>query len=472
MKIFDTRLRTKVEFKSLEPGVVKMYNCGPTVYQDAHIGNFRAYTFADLLRRTFKYLGYKIIQVMNITDVDDKTIRQARQIGIPLKEHTAPIIDQFFRDLDALKIERADFYPHATEHIPEMIELVQVLIDKGYAYEMDGSYYFSIAKYPDYGKLSGMKLEALSRGVRIDADEYEKDDFRDFAVWKGWTEEDGDVYWDAPFGRGRPGWHIECSAMSRKYLGDEFDLHTGGVDNMFPHHENEIAQSVAATGKSFARHWMHNAHLVLEDEKMSKSLGNTLTVSDLIKSGYPMRAVRYVLLSAQYRQPLNFSKTAVNAAVSSLERLDTIYQVLHGADGSGDIRSEVKDAVDAAQCAFREGLEDDLNVSQSLSALFNFVSNIHRITQNRKICVEEGELVSQFWRGADSVLGVLTPVKTELKAEIEALVKDRLRLRQEKKFAEADEIRKKLFKEGYSLEDSKGETLVVWHEGREIIKYL
>ncbi|NQU06090.1 MAG: cysteine--tRNA ligase, partial [Calditrichaeota bacterium] len=245
-QIYDTRRRRKVPFTTLEPGKVKLYTCGPTVYQAATIGNFRSYMFEDLLRRTLQYLGYKVTQVMNITDVDDKTIREAHSRGVPLSEITEPVISEFFEDIDSLNIEHAEHYPRATEHVPEMIELIERLLDNGNAYRVDTNVYYSIDSFPDYGQLSGMKLDKLVRGVRIDADEYEKEDFRDFALWKGWSEEDGDVWWDSPWGRGRPGWHIECSALSRKFLGEEFDLHTGGVDNIFPHHENEIAQSVAA----------------------------------------------------------------------------------------------------------------------------------------------------------------------------------------------------------------------------------
>ncbi|HHE46340.1 MAG TPA: cysteine--tRNA ligase, partial [Bacteroidetes bacterium] len=339
LSIYDTRQRRKVQFEPLQPGRVGMYTCGPTVYSDATIGNFRAYMFEDLLRRTLKFLGYQVTQVMNITDVDDKTIRESRRRKIPLKDYTTPIVEDFFKDLDLLNIERAEHYPAATEHIPEMIEMIELLIANGNAYKAGKSVYFRISSFPDYGRLSGMNLEKLAKGVRIDSDEYDRDDFRDFALWKGWTEDDGDVFWDSPFGRGRPGWHIECSAMSRRYLGDEFDIHTGGVDNIFPHHENEIAQSVAATGKSFSRHWMHCAHLMVEGEKMSKSLGNVYILKDLLDKGYSPRAMRYVLLSTHYRQILNFTHDALTAANRSLERLDTLYQTADMASGDGIVRA-------------------------------------------------------------------------------------------------------------------------------------
>jgi len=286
LRFFNTITRKKEEFVSIEPGKVGMYTCGPTVYDYAHIGNFRTYMFEDLLRRYLEYKGYEVTQVMNITDVDDKTIAGSRAKKVSLSEYTKKYIDAFFDDLDTLNIERADFYPEATTHIKEMVELVKKLLDKGFAYRSDGDIYFKLSSFKDYGKLSKMKLENLKIGARVGKDEYEKEEASDFALWKGWDEKDGDVFWETEIGKGRPGWHIECSAMSMKYLGEHFDIHTGGIDNMFPHHENEIAQSESATGKKFVNFWLHSLHLIVEGKKMSKSLGNIYTLRDILEKGY------------------------------------------------------------------------------------------------------------------------------------------------------------------------------------------
>ncbi|MCF7810340.1 cysteine--tRNA ligase, partial [bacterium] len=456
-------------FQPREAGKVGLYTCGPTVYKDATIGNFRTYIFEDLLRRTLEFIGYEVTQVMNITDVDDKTIREAHSRDVPLSEITEPVIEHFFRDLALLKIERAEYYPHATEHIPEMIELVQRLHEGGYAYKKDGSVYFSVSSYPKYGKLSGMKLESLARGVRIDADEYEKEDFRDFALWKGWTEEDGEVGWDSPFGRGRPGWHIECSAMSRKYLGEEFDLHTGGVDNIFPHHENELAQSVAATGRKFVRYWMHSAHLMVEGEKMSKSLGNVYTIQDLLDKGYSMRAVRYVLLTTHYRQQLNFTDEAIKAAYHSIERLDTLVQAAESANGDGEVRSVLAEYIEIARKGFTDALLDDLGISEAMAALFNLVSSVHRLTNEIPLNRAEGSVILDFWKDVDRALGLLIAEDQDIPEDIYELILKRIEYRANRDFKMADKIRLDLENQGYQLEDLKGETVVIWHGGRKTI---
>lgn len=469
-QIYDTRERRKVAFETLEPNKVKMYTCGPTVYKDATIGNFRTYVFEDLLRKTLKYLGYQVTQVMNITDVDDKTIKEAKTFGKPLKEITNPVTERFFRDLDLLNIERAEYYPHATEYIPEMIELIEKLLEKGYAYKMGNSVYYSVSSFSEYGRLSGMKLEKLVRGARIDADEYEKDDFRDFALWKGWTEEDGDVAWDSPFGRGRPGWHIECSALSMRYLGEDFDLHTGGVDNIFPHHENEIAQSVAATGGSFARHWMHSAHLIVEGEKMSKSLGNVYTLSDLLQNGYSTRALRYVLITTQYRQQLNFTHEAVTAALHSLERLDTLYQTANLASGEGNVRQFIRESVEIATSDFRSSLEDDLNISEALAALFKLVSSVHRASRETRLNQSEGDAIRVFWEEIDRVLGFIIPQRSKLPEDVIELVRERIEFRRKHEFSQSDSIREELGNNGYQIEDTRDGTVVIWSGGREIVR--
>ncbi len=281
LKFYNTLTKRLEEFYTINPGEVRMYTCGPTVYDYAHIGNFRTYIFEDLLRRYLKYKGFRVVQVMNITDVDDKTIRRSREEGVSLEDYTSRYTEAFFEDIDTLRIEHAEFYPRATEHIDDMVALIQKLIKNGYAYQLQGSWYYDVSKFKEYGKLSGVKLDELKPGARVSADEYTKDEVHDFALWKAYTPDDGDVFWETALGRGRPGWHIECSAMSTRYLGNHFDIHTGGVDNIFPHHENEIAQSEAATGEKFVNFWLHSAYLIVEGEKMSKSKGNFYTLRDL-----------------------------------------------------------------------------------------------------------------------------------------------------------------------------------------------
>ncbi len=470
LTIYDTRQRKKVPFESLEPGVVKMYTCGPTVYADAHIGNMRTYMFEDLLRRTLKFFGYQVTQVMNLTDIDDKTIREARTTGKPLKQITDPIIQRFFNDLDALKIERAEFYTPATEHIDEMIKLISTLLDKGYAYVADNNVYYSVEKFANYGQLSGMNIEGLARGVRIDADEYDdKENYRDFALWKGWDEDDGDVGWDAPFGRGRPGWHVECSAMSMKYLGEEFDLHTGGIDNIFPHHENEIAQSVAATDKQFVRYWMHSAHLNINEEKMSKSMQNFFTLRDLLDMGHPARAIRYVLLSTHYRQTVSFSDESVNSAIASLDRLDTLYRSADSAIGLGDVRTDLQIAIQNTMAKFSESLADDLGIAGGMATLFDFVSAVHRLEIDSALNLAEGTAIKALWAEVDLVLGVLIPA-AGLPDDIEVAVQNRIRMRSQRNFAESDKIRDQLALKGYQLEDTQTETVVIWSQGNKIVR--
>ena len=314
-RIQNTLTRQLEEFRPLEAGHARMYTCGPTVYNFAHVGNFRAYVFEDLLRRWLKFKGFRVTQVMNLTDVDDKTIRDSQAAGKPLAEFTEIYKKAFFEDIRTLNVEPAEHYPAATDHVPEMIAIIRKLFDKGYAYQSeDGSVYFSIAKWPAYGKLAHLDRAGMRAGVRVASDEYDKENVADFALWKAWDEKDGAVAWDSPWGRGRPGWHIECSAMSQKYLGASFDLHTGGVDNIFPHHEDEIAQSEAANGQPFATYWMHCAHLMVDGQKMSKSRGNFHTLRDVLARGYTGREVRYELLATHYRAPLNFTFASLDAA--------------------------------------------------------------------------------------------------------------------------------------------------------------
>jgi cysteinyl-tRNA synthetase len=453
MRVHNTLSRWLEELSPIEPGRVRLYTCGPTVYDFAHIGNFRAYVFEDLLRRHLEYSGFRVTQVMNLTDVDDKTIRGARARGVPLNEYTRAFKDAFFEDLRTLNIERAEHYPEATAHIPEMIALIRTLVDKGYAYRSDdGSVYFSVARFKDYGKLARLDPSGMRAGARVSQDEYEKENVADFALWKAWDEEDGDVGWDSPWGRGRPGWHIECSAMSSRYLGETFDIHAGGVDLIFPHHEDEIAQSEAASGKPFVKYWMHNAHLVVDGRKMSKSLGNFYTLRQILDRGYSGRAIRYALISAHYRQTLDFSFDALDAANASLARLDEFKDRLAeraGRPGAGGLPPWAE----KARGGFREALDNDLGISEALATLFDMVHEGNR-------AMNEG---ADGWSAAavlglldefDRVLGFLGRPGDEAGDEVKRLAADREKARREKNWAESDRIRNRLAELGWEIRDT------------------
>jgi len=444
--------RAKEEFKPIESGTVRMYTCGPTVYQYAHIGNFRAYMFEDLLRRYLKYKGYRVIQVMNLTDVDDKTIRDSRKKGISLKEHTAPFIEAFFNDIDTLRIERAEYYPAATEHIPEMVAIIKKLIARGLAYRADGSWYFKISDFPDYGKLANLDRSGLKSGARVATDEYEKESVSDFALWKAWDEEDGDVYWETELGKGRPGWHIECSAMSSKYLGNHFDIHTGGVDNMFPHHENEIAQSEGANGEKFVNYWLHCEHLIVESRKMSKSLGNTYSLRDLMDKGYSALALRYLLLATHYRQQLNLTFDGLEAARGALERYNDFIANLSDY-GGGRSSGEAGAIVDRVLQEFESRMNDDLNISGALGAVFDFIRDINRLRADGRLSIEERDRALTAIRRIDTVLDFQTR-QAALDAEIESLIARRTEARKRKDFATSDSIRDQLLAMGIVLEDT------------------
>jgi cysteinyl-tRNA synthetase len=440
------------EFVPIEPGKVRMYTCGPTVYNFAHIGNFRTYLFEDLLRRYLKYKGYQVTQVMNLTDIDDKTIRDSRAAGVSLHQWTAPITQAFFDDLDSLGIERAEHYPAATEHIPEMVGIIKRLRDRGLAYEVDGNWYYRISAFPDYGKLANLDTAGLKAGARVAADEYEKDSVSDFALWKAWDEADGDVFWETELGKGRPGWHIECSAMSVKYLGEHFDIHTGGVDNMFPHHENEIAQSEGAFDHKFVNYWLHSEFLIVEGRKMSKSLGNFFTLRDILKLGHSPQAVRYVLLSTHYRQQLNFSFDGLQAARGALERYnDFVANLTQYQDGQSNGLAEgyIKTAADG----FEQGLDDDLNISAALGTVFDFIRDINRLIAGRQMSLAERDDALALVKRFDTVLNFAQKA-TSLEAEIEKLIAQRNQARKNRDFALADRIRGDLLAQGIVLEDT------------------
>ena len=454
---FNTLTRRKEKFVPLEKGKVKMYTCGPTVYDFAHIGNFRAFVFEDLLRRWLEYCGYKVIHVMNITDVDDKTIAAARKKGISLREYTEHYTRAFFEDITALNIEKAHYYPRATEHIPEMVALIKKLLEKGYAYRgEDGSIYYDISKFKDYGKLSKIKVKELKPGARVKVDEYGKEEAHDFALWKAWDEEDGDVFWETELGKGRPGWHIECSAMSMKYLGETFDIHCGGVDNIFPHHENEIAQSEAATGKQFVRYWLHNEYLLVEGRKMSKRFGNYYTLRDLLAKGYDPKAIRYLLMSTHYRQQLNFTFEGLEAAKNAVDRLTNFVYRLLDADGEG-CGEKIGLLMENVQKRFEEAMCDDLNIAVALAAIFNFVREVNKLMDDKKLSRGEAEQVYELMMRFDKVLGVIGEVKKEeekLPKEAEELIRKREEARKVRDWETADRIRERLKAMGVIVEDT------------------
>ncbi len=465
LRLFNSLTRKKEKFVPLDAGKVGMYTCGPTVYAFAHIGNFRAFLFEDLLKRWLEYSGYKVTHVMNLTDVDDKTIKGSQKQGVALGKFTERYAEAFFEDIQALNVEPATVYPKATDHIPEMISLVKTLLTKGYAYKaLDGSIYFAISKFPAYGKLSHIKVQELKAGARVKMDEYAKEEAQDFALWKAWAPQDGDVYWETDLGKGRPGWHIECSAMSMRYLGETFDIHCGGIDNIFPHHENEIAQSEAATGKKFVRYWLHNEHLRVEGKKMAKKLGNYYTLRDLLNQGYDPIAIRYLLLSTHYRQQLNFTFEGLAAANGAIERLGNFVQRLQDADGDG--AGQVGKLFSDVQTRFNSGMNDDLNISVALSALFDFVREVNNLLDKGEVSKSEAEAASRFIADLDKVLGVIGKVEAEmLPEEAKKLIAKREEARNAKDWATADTLRQKLKELGVIVEDTTQG--VRWHLERK-----
>ncbi len=445
LKFYNFLTRKKELFKPLRASHVGLYTCGPTVYNFAHIGNLRTYIFEDIMRRILEYAGHRVRHVMNITDVEDKIIRDAAKAGKNISEFTAPYERAFFEDLKKLNIEAAWKYPAATTHIPEMIALIQKLLNKGIAYESDGSIYFSIKKFKNYGKLSRVGTRTLKIGARVDADEYTKDSAQDFVLWK--AAKPGEPSWDASFGRGRPGWHIECSAMSMKYLGQTFDIHAGGVDLIFPHHENEIAQSEGATGKPFVRFFVEGEHLLVNGEKMSKSLGNIFTLRDIEKRGFDPLAFRYLVLTAHYRSKLNFTWKSLAAAQESLERLREFMQRVKK-QGTGN---RERGTIQKTKKEFGRALSDDLNTPKALAALWGLVRKFNK-NPNRFDRAEAARMM----RDADRVLGLgLKTLRPQaVPPEIKKLGAERSRLRAAGQWEAADRIRKDVEARGWRIEDA------------------
>jgi cysteinyl-tRNA synthetase len=453
LRIYNTLTNSKEEFRPAEPGVVRFYVCGPTVYDFAHIGNFRTFVFQDLLRRYLRFRDYRVVHVMNITDVDDRTIQMARTQGISLTEYTARYTEAFLEDSKSLGLQEPDFMPRATGHIPEMVQLIRRLEENGYTYRRDGSVYFSIARFPEYGKLSKQDFKGMQAGARVDNDRYDKDEARDFVLWK--ARKEGEDFWETEIGPGRPGWHIECSAMSMKYLGESFDIHCGGIDLVFPHHENEIAQSECATGKPFVRYWVHPEFLVVEGEKMSKSLGNFFTLRDLLTQGHSPQAIRYLLLSVHYRKQLNFTMDGLRQAESSIQRLEDFRQrMTEIADGS-DPCPEFASQIRSAHASFTEAMDDDLNISAGLGVIFDFIRSTYQIHDQGGISRGDARAAVDFIKGIDQVLGVMRQQPELLDEEIARRIEERQAARRRRDFAEADRIRDWLSSQGIQLEDTR-----------------
>jgi len=454
IQLQDTLSGETRPLEPLEPGHVRIYSCGPTVYGPAHIGNFRSFLFPDLLVRYLRYRGLRVTWVMNLTDIDDKIIKGAAAEGITTGELTDRYATQFVADIDSMAMTRPDALPRATGHIPQIAALVKTLIDKGHAYRTDdGSVFFRIASWPAYGRLARLDPDAMRVGERVESDEYGKDDVRDFALWKG--PKPGEPSWDTVVGPGRPGWHIECSAMSMAELGESFDIHTGGVDLVFPHHEDELAQSEAATGKPFVGTWLHCAHLRMGGEKMAKSIGNIARVADLVASGVSPRALRYALLSVHYRAPLNYTDESLPAAAAAVERVDALLAALAAYREDRPDDPTLPAALDAMRERFEAGLDDDLNVSEALAALFDGVRELNRRIDARTLSSADASRAVDAMRALDAVLGIAGPAEEALDADLQALVDARAAARAAKDWAASDRLRDELLARGVAVEDTR-----------------
>jgi cysteinyl-tRNA synthetase len=485
LQLFNTLSGKVEEFRPLEDNLVRMYACGPTVYDYGHIGNFRTFVAVDVLRRFLKQCGYQLKHVMNITDVEDKIIRNAARDGVTVQEYTKKYTDAFLEDADALNIEHPELLAKATEHIQEMAHFIAVLRDKGYAYQTDdGSYYFRIAKFPEYGKLSKKDFEGMTDGARVDVDEYEKDNARDFALWK--APKPDEAMWETEIGPGRPGWHIECSQMSMKYLGESFDIHAGGEDLIFPHHENEIAQSEALTGKPFVNLWFHSRFLLVEGEKMAKSAGNFFTVRDLVLMGHKPSSIRFLLMSVPYRKQLNFTFDGLTQAANSVERLRNFKRRLETSQFPAGTNPAIAELADKASKEMRAGMEDDLNTARALGAVFDLVRDANAAADNGQVRQDDVpkllQVLDQFeeifavlkdddaakvratveWAKAAGKSDQVSPVAAELaKAaslsdeDVEKLVAGHSQARKSRDFARSDAIRNQLAENGINLENTK-----------------
>ncbi|HZW55059.1 MAG TPA: cysteine--tRNA ligase [Nitrososphaerales archaeon] len=463
---FNTMGRKLEEFKPINEGEVRMYTCGPTVWNFPHIGNYRTFLFEDMLRRFLECRGFKVTQVMNLTDVDDRIIKVCRENNYDIYDFTEKYAKSFFEDLRFLNIERADYYPRATQHVAEMVKIIEGLLAKKAAYRgEDGSIYFKISAFPEYGKLSGLKVEELKPGARVSQDDYTKESAQDFALWKAWDENDGKVFWETSLGRGRPGWHIECSAMSMKYLGEEFDIHTGGVDNIFPHHENEIAQSEAFTGKKFARYWLHSEHLLINEEKMSKRVGNIITIKDLKDKGVEGRTLRLALLSGHYRAQLNFTEKSLDQAASSIKRIDEFMFRLQSSLGSNPKEQESAADAEAAKLAdtssekFVSAMNNDLDTPSALAVVFDFISSGNKLLDQGSLGRRGLSRLANFMlKDFDPIFGIVKvtapPSESQLSAEDLLMLRQRDEARARKDWKLSDELRRKLSYHGIEVQDT------------------
>jgi cysteinyl-tRNA synthetase len=461
LKLYNTLTREKEIFAPLTPGEVRMYSCGPTVYNHLHIGNFRTFLWSDLLRRYLQWRGYRVRQIMNITDVEDKIIRNAGAAGKDIKTYTAPFIEEFHKGLAELRIHPADAYPRATDYIPQMVKLVERLNAQGHTYVADGSTYFRVQSIPGYGKLSRVEIDTTSAFSRVESDEYEKESARDFVLWK--AKKDGEPSWPTALGEGRPGWHLECSAMSMDLLGETFDIHTGAVDLIFPHHENEIAQSEGATGKPFVRYWIHGEHLNIDSQKMSKSLGNIYTLDEIKAMEYDPVVLRYALLSVPHRTKLNFTTQSLDDAKKNLERIESFFIRLDEVAASAP-----RDAAHATQAsealigrflgAFQEAMDDDLNTAGALGALFTLIRDANSAIDDGSISSGDAEGLRSALRKIDPVLDIFPHRDKTLDSDIEKMIEARNAARKARDFAESDRIRDALLAKGILLEDTAGGT--------------
>ena len=463
LKLYNSLGRKLEEFEPIRRGEVRMYTCGPTVWYYAGVNNFRTFVFEDVLRRHLEFKGYKVTQVMNITDVEDKIIKGVRQSGKSLEELTRFYESAFFDDLAKLNIERAEFYPRATEHLKDMLRLIRVLQHKGFAYRAhDGSIYFAVSKFKPYGALSGVKLDSLKPAGRVSTDHYEeKTEAADFALWKAWDPDDGEVFWETELGKGRPGWSIECSAMSMKYLGESFDIHTGGVDNRFPHHENEIAQSEAATGKKFVNYWLHSEFLNVRGEAMHKSAGNVVTIGDLAKSGWDPLTVRLFLISARYRDAVDLTDAALEQAQAQRQRLQDLVSRLRSASGGPGTASP---AIESFLSDFESAMDDDLNTPRAIAAVMGFAKQLNTLLDDGRLGEEGAKAALDALSRANGVLGVVVFAEEQLEPGLAELVRQREAARGRRDFAESDRLRERLLAAGIAVQDTPRGT--VWRRVR------
>jgi cysteinyl-tRNA synthetase len=456
LKLTNTLTGRLEEFTPLDGSTVRMYACGPTVYNYVHIGNLRTYVFEDILRRHLLSKGWALKHVMNVTDIDDKIIKRSIETGLDIKTYTDPYTHAFFEDCEKLRIQRPDTITPATDYIPEMIEIVNRLLESGYAYREGDSIYYRISKFPTYGRLSRLDKRELKAGARVDVDEYEKEEPSDFVLWKA-PKDEREPRWDAPFGAGRPGWHLECSAMAMKQLGETLDIHCGAVDNIFPHHDNEIAQSEAVTGKTFVRFWIHGEHLLVDGEKMAKSKGNFYTLRDLLERGYDALSIRYLLVSVPYRKQMNFTFDGLLQAQRSLERIKEFIFRLKTAKLAEGNSPDIAASVAQAIADVDSGLDDDLNTAQALAAVFDFIRANNIALNEGQIREDDRAQIFDFFRKVDDRLGIV-PTMEELvqgDAEIESLIAKRNEARRNRDFAMSDRIRDQLLDRGVLIEDTR-----------------